>query len=144
ATDHAPHTREEKNNSYFNAPSGGPMVQHALVAMLEAMHQGRITIDRVVEKMSHAPAVCFELENRGFLRKGYHADLALVRLNDPWTVTPESLLYKCGWSPMEGETFRSRIIHTLVNGKVAYSNTNGLGVGTVLEDHRGQRLLFQR
>ncbi len=107
ATDHAPHQRAEKENTYFKAPSGGPLVQHFLPAMMDAVHQGRITIERMVEKMSHAPAICFELADRGFIRPGFWADVVLVDANNPWTVSPENILYKCGWSPFEGHTFGS-------------------------------------
>lgn len=138
ATDHAPHQRVEKENTYFNAPSGGPLVQHFLPAMLDAVHQGRISLERMVEKMSHAPAICFQLAERGFIRPGFWADLVLVDLNSPWTVTPENILYKCGWSPFEGHSFRSQVTHTLVNGQIVYSD------GQVNEAVRGQRLSFQR
>lgn len=122
ATDHAPHTIEEKNNTYFKAPSGGPLVQHALVAMLELVKNGKISIERAVEKLCHAPADCFRLYNRGFIKKGFQADLVLVDLNDPWTVSKENLLYKCGWSPFEGTTFSSKVKSTYVNGKLVYNN----------------------
>ena len=120
ATDHAPHTKEEKNNTYFKAPSGGPLVQHALVAMLELVKNGKITLTKAVEKLCHAPADCFRLYNRGFIKKGYQADLVLVDLNDSWTVSKENLLYKCGWSPFEGTTFSSKVKTTFVNGVVVY------------------------
>jgi dihydroorotase len=120
ATDHAPHTKEEKNNSYFNAPSGGPLVQHALVAMLELVKNGKIKLEKAVEKLCHAPADCFRLYNRGFIKKGYQADLVLVDLNDPWTVSKDNILYKCGWSPFEGTTFSSKIKTTFVNGEKVY------------------------
>lgn len=122
ATDHAPHTIEEKNNTYFKAPSGGPLVQHALVAMLELVKNGKISMERAVEKLCHAPADCFRLYNRGFIKKGFQADLVLVDLNDPWTVSKENLLYKCGWSPFEGTTFSSKVKSTYVNGKLVYNN----------------------
>ena len=121
-TDHAPHTIEEKNNSYFNAPSGGPLVQHALVAIMEAYHNGVISLEKIVEKMCHNPAILFDVEKRGYLREGYFADLVIVNPNNPWTVTKDNILYKCGWSPFEGTTFRSRISHTFVNGKLVYNN----------------------
>lgn len=120
ATDHAPHTKEEKNNSYFNAPSGGPLVQHALVAMLELVKNGKIKLEKAVEKLCHSPAECFRLYNRGFIKKGYQADLVLVDLNDPWTVSKDNILYKCGWSPFEGTTFSSKIKTTFVNGEKVY------------------------
>jgi len=107
ATDHAPHTLEEKNNSYFKTPSGGPMVQHSLVAMLELYHRKKISLEKVVEKMCHAPADCFRVEKRGYVRKGYYADLVLVDMNTSWLVEKSNLLYKCGWSPFEGQTFHS-------------------------------------
>ena len=110
ATDHAPHTSEEKSNPYWSAPSGGPLIQHSLVAMLDFVKEGRISIERVAEKMSHAVAECFQIEQRGFIRKGYFADLVLVDLNTPTTVTKDSLLYKCGWSPFEGHQFSSSIV----------------------------------
>ena len=138
ATDHAPHTLEEKNNSYFNAPSGGPLVQHALAAMLEFYHQGKISLEKVVEKMCHAPAVCFQLEGRGFIKKGYAADLVLLDLHSPWQVSKDNILYKCGWSPFEGTTFKSKVTHTWINGHLAYQN------GQFDESQKGQRLLFNR
>ena len=138
ATDHAPHTLEEKNNTYFNAPSGGPLVQHALPAMLSFAHQGKIGLEKVVEKMCHSPAICFQIENRGFIREGYFADLVLVDLNKPCRVNKDNILYKCGWSPFEGETFNAQITHTLVNGNIAYEN------GGFDEAQRGMRLTFDR
>lgn len=138
ATDHAPHTLEEKDNTYFKAPSGGPLVQHALPAMLEFYHQGKMTLPKIVEKMCHAPAVCFQIENRGFIREGYAADLVLIDLNKPWQVKKDNILYKCGWSPFEGITFQSSITHTWVNGHLAYLN------GYFDESQKGQRLLFNR
>lgn len=138
ATDHAPHTLEEKNNTYFKAPSGGPLVQHALTAMLELSYEGRISIEKVVEKMCHAPADCFRVERRGYIREGYHADLVLVNLNDPWKVTRENVLSKCGWSPFEGQIFHARVTHTFVSGHLAYNN------GSFDESVKGQRLLFER
>ncbi len=122
ATDHAPHTREEKKNVYTKAPSGGPLVQHALPAMLQFYHQGKISLEKIVEKMCHNPAILFEIENRGFIREGYKADLVLVDLNAPWAVQPGNILYKCGWSPFEGTTFKSRVTHTFVNGNLVYRN----------------------
>ncbi|GAB4430946.1 MAG: dihydroorotase [Bacteroidia bacterium] len=138
ATDHAPHTFEEKQQIYTQAPSGGPLVQHALVAMLELASQGVLSIERVVEKMCHAPAVCFQLAERGFLREGYWADLVIVDPEAPWTVAPGNILYKCGWSPMEGLTFAHQVRSTLVNGELAYHQ------GAFNERVRGQRLLFDR
>ncbi|MBI2269981.1 MAG: dihydroorotase [Bacteroidetes bacterium] len=138
ATDHAPHTIEEKKQSYLKAPAGGPMVQHSLVAMLELSKRGKITIEKVVEKMSHAVADCFQIEARGYIREGYFADLVLVDLNASWQVDRSNVLYKCGWSPLEGETFHSKVTHTFVNGHLAYEN------GVFDESKKGQRLLFQR
>jgi len=122
ATDHAPHTMEEKKNVYTKAPSGGPLVQHALPALLEMHHKGRITLEKLVEKMCHNPAILFQIEKRGFIKEGYFADLVLVDLHHPWTVKKDNILYKCGWSPFEGTTFKSRITHTFVNGTLAYKN----------------------
>ncbi len=124
ATDHAPHTKEEKKNVYTKAPSGGPLVQHALPAMLQFYHQGKITLEKIVEKMCHNPAILFQIENRGFIREGYKADLVLVDLNAPWSVQPGNILYKCEWSPFEGTTFKSRVTHTFVNGNLVYKNFN--------------------
>lgn len=136
ATDHAPHTREEKQRPYFQAPSGGPLVQHSLVAMLEFYHQKKITLEKIAEKMSHAPATLFRIKDRGFIREGSYADLALVDLNDPWEVTRENLLYKCGWSPFDGNIFHARVTHTFVNGHLAYEH------GKLNESAKGQRLEF--
>lgn len=138
ATDHAPHLLEEKENSYFKAPSGGPLVQHSLVAMLEMHHQGKIALERVVEKMSHNPAILFQIKERGFIREGYFADLVLVDFNKPWTVAKENILAKCGWSPFEGQEFRSSVTHTFVSGHLAYEN------GMFSHTQMGQRLLFDR
>ncbi len=137
ATDHAPHTFEEKNNTYFNAPSGGPLVQHALVSMLEHHHDDKISLEKIVEKTSHAPADCFNVKNRGYIREGYHADLVLVDLDKKWTVDKSNILYKCGWSPFEGVTFSSKVSHTIVNGNVVYADDK------VIEGINGQRLLFE-
>jgi len=122
ATDHAPHTLEEKKNNYTKAPSGGPLVQHALSAMLEMYHRNKISLERVVEKMCHNPAILFEVEKRGYIKEGYFADLVLVDLNNPYTVKKDNILYKCGWSPFEGTTFKSRITHTFINGNLAFEN----------------------
>jgi len=122
ATDHAPHTIEEKNNVYTKAPSGGPLVQHALVAMLEMYHKGKISIEKIVEKMCHNPSILFQIEKRGYIKKGYFADLVLVDLNKPWTVKKDNVLYKCGWSPFEGTTFKSRVTHTFLNGTAVYKD----------------------
>ncbi|MGE5317263.1 MAG: dihydroorotase [Chloroflexota bacterium] len=136
ATDHAPHTKDEKSKPYLNCPSGGPLVQHSLVAMLEKAKLGEIAIELVVEKMCHTPAKIFRVERRGFIRTGYHADLVLVDPNLSWTVSKENILYKCGWSPFEGVTFNSMITHTFVGGHLAYEN------GTFDESVKGKRLMF--
>lgn len=138
ATDHAPHTIEEKKNIYTKAPSGGPLVQHALVAMLENYHRGVISLEKIVQKMCHNPAILFQIKNRGFIKKGFKADLVLVDLHAPWTVNKSNILYKCGWSPFEGFTFKSRITHTLVNGKVVYNNSK------FAKSSHAQRLEFNR
>ncbi len=122
ATDHAPHTIEEKNNVYTKAPSGGPLVQHALVAMLEMHHKGKISVEKIVEKMCHNPAILFQVEKRGYIKKGFFADLVLVDLNKPWTVKKDNILYKCGWSPFEGTTFKSRVTHTFLNGTLVFND----------------------
>ena len=137
-TDHAPHTLSEKSNDYFKAPSGGPLVQHSLAVMLELWHQKIFSIEKIVEMMCHNPAMAFKIKKRGFLREGYKADLCLVNPDSPWTVTKGNLLYKCGWSPFEDVTFRSKVVKTFVNGTVVYDN------GVINEDHRGQRLSFDR
>ncbi len=136
ATDHAPHTREEKQRPYFQAPSGGPLVQHSLVAMLEFYHQKKITLEKIAEKMSHHPAILFRVKERGFIREGYHADAVLVDLNHPWEVSRENLLYKCGWSPFDGNIFHARVTHTFVNGHLAYER------GKLDESQKGKRLEF--
>ena len=136
ATDHAPHTLEEKNQSYAKAPSGGPLVQHALLAMLEKSKEGAISIERVVEKMAHAPAVLFRIDKRGFLREGYHADVVLVNPNKQTMVTKNNLLYKCGWSPFEGVSFSNAIDKTFVSGNLVYDNDQ------LIENSLGQRMLF--
>jgi dihydroorotase len=138
ATDHAPHTWDEKQNTYLKAPSGGPLVQHALPAMMEHVKNGAITIERMVEKMCHAPAICFQMENHGFIREGYAADLVLVNPKNNWTVSKENILYKCGWSIFEGTTFSSSITYTFVNGNLAYSN------GKLNDSVLGKRLTFNR
>ncbi len=138
ATDHAPHTIEEKQNPYFQAPSGGPMVQHSLTAMLEFYHQNKISIEKIVEKMCHVPADIFQVKNRGYLREGYWADLCLVDLNSPWHVDKDNILYKCGWSPFENHLFHSRVTHTFVNGHLAYDN------GCLDESRTGMVLAFDR
>ncbi len=138
ASDHAPHTLEEKSNSYCKSPSGGPLVQHALPAMLEFAKEGKMSITKVVEKMCHNPAICFKVENRGFIKEGYFADLVIVDLNNPWQVNKENILYKCGWSPFEKEIFNAKITHTLVNGHIVYEN------GKFNESKNGMRLTFDR
>ncbi len=138
ATDHAPHTLEEKQQVYTMAPSGGPLVQHAVVAMFEAFHQGKISVEKIIEKMAHNPAKIFKIEKRGFVKVGYYADLVIVNPNMPWNVSKDNILAKCGWSPFEGETFRSRITHTFVNGQLVYQNFK------VNEVPFGKRLLFDR
>jgi dihydroorotase len=138
ATDHAPHTLSEKQNTYLSAPSGGPLVQHSLVAMLEFYHQKKISLQQVVTKMCHNVAELFQIEKRGFIREGYFADLVLVDLNSPWTVTKSSILAACGWSPFEGVSFQSKVTHTFVNGQMVFEN------GNINESIRGQRLLFIR
>lgn len=138
ATDHAPHTLEEKDNTYFSAPSGGPLVQHQLPALLDLHHQGVFSLEKIVEKTSHAVADLFEIDRRGYLREGYYADLVLVDLDAPQKVTKESLLYKCGWSPFEGHTFRSQVKHTFVSGQQVYEE------GQVIEGAPGERMQFLR
>lgn len=139
ATDHAPHTLEEKEGTYLNAPSGGPLVQHALVALLELYHKEKISLEKIVEKTAHNPAILFQIKDRGFIREGYKADLVLVDLNAPWIVKKENILYKCGWSPFEGNIFKSRVISTMVNGVLVYENSK-------LRANRGnpERLSFNR
>jgi dihydroorotase len=138
ATDHAPHTLEEKNNKYASAPSGGPLVQHALPALLNKCKEGKITIEKIVEKMCHNPAKLFQIEKRGYIKKGYYADLVLVDTNSPWTVTRENVLYKCGWSPFEGTTFQSKISRTFVNGHLMYDQ------GKFNDTIKGKRITFDR
>lgn len=138
ATDHAPHTEEEKDNTYFKAMSGGPLVQHSLNVMLELHHQGKISLEKIVEKMCHTPADIFNVAKRGYIRKGYYADLALVDMNQKWEVNKENILYKCKWAPFEGQTFHSKVTHTIVNGNIVYKN------GEFNESVKGQRLKFNR
>jgi dihydroorotase len=138
ATDHAPHTIEEKKNKYFQAPSGGPLIQHSLVAMMEFVHRKKISIEKMVQKMSHNVAILFEIEKRGFIREGYYADLVLVNPNQPWQVNKSNILAKCGWSPFEGNTFQSAITHTWVSGHLAYIE------GKFDESKKGERLTFTR
>lgn len=138
ATDHAPHTEEEKKNNYFKAPSGGPLVQHSLPAMLEFYHSGEMKLEQIVEKMSHAVAECFQVAERGFIREGYFADLVIVDLHNEWTVNKNNIYYKVGWSPFEGITFRSKVLKTIVNGEIVFDE------GKFNEDYRGKRLSFNR
>ena len=138
ATDHAPHTFEEKSKPYLEAPSGGPLVQHALVALLEMYHQNKISLEKIVEKTSHTVADLFQIEKRGYIREGYFADLVLVDLNKTWEVNKSNILYHCGWSPFEGNKFQSKIIKTFVNGHLAYDN------GQFDESKKGMRLAFER
>lgn len=136
ATDHAPHTVEEKKQPYFKAPSGGPMLQHSLVAMMELCHRKKISAEKIVEKMCHNPAKIFRIKDRGFIREGYKADLCILNPDKPWTVGKENILYKCGWSPFEGVTFQSRVEYTIVNGTIVYNE------GIINDNHRGEKLLF--
>lgn len=138
ATDHAPHTLEEKEHSYFKAASGGPLVQHSLVAMLELYHQKKITLEEIVNKMCHTPADIFQIDKRGYIREGYWADLVLVDLQNPWTVHKNNILYKCKWSPFEGQRFNSKITHTIVNGNIVFNQ------GQFNEEIKGIRLKFNR
>ena len=138
ATDHAPHTLEEKNNSYFKAPSGGPLVQHSLVAMLEMSKKGFIRIEKVIQKMCHTPADLFRIEKRGYIREGYFADLVLIDPNKNWTVSTDNILYKCGWSPFEGTEFSNKVVSTFVNGKEVFKNDK------VIETSSGARISFKR
>ncbi len=138
ATDHAPHTLEEKRQVYTKSPSGAPMVQHALPALIEFYKKDKISLEKIVEKTAHNPAILFQINKRGFIREGYYADLVLIDLAKPWTVNKDNILYKCGWSPLEGTTFTSRITHTFVNGNIIYKN------GVFNDEIKGQRLEFDR
>ncbi len=138
ATDHAPHTMQEKDNPYTLAPSGGPMVQHSLPVMLEFYHRGIIPIETIIQKMCHAPADIFQIMDRGYIREGFCADLVIIDPNDPWTVNKQNILYKCGWSPLEGTNLRSRVTHTFVNGHLVFDN------GIFNESKRGKALEFNR
>lgn len=138
ATDHAPHTIAEKEQSYLKAPSGGPLVQHALPALFEMYHQKKITLEKIAEKTAHNVATCFNIDRRGFIREGYWADLVLVNLNDPFKVTRQNVLYKCGWSPFEGQTFQAEVTHTFVSGNLAYQK------GRFMTRENGKRLAFNR
>jgi dihydroorotase len=138
ATDHAPHTLEEKDNTYFKAPSGGPMVQHSLVSMLELTKMNKITVEKVIEKMCHAPADLFQIDKRGYIKEGYYADLVLINPNKSWEVNKDNILYKCGWSPMEGQIYSHKIEKTFVNGHLVYNN------GLIDESIKGESLKFNR
>jgi dihydroorotase len=137
ATDHAPHTFHEKQNHYFKAPSGGPLVQHSVTAMLEFYHQGKMSLETIVQKIAHNPAVLFRIQDRGFIREGYFADLVLVDLNAPWQVGKANILAQCGWSPFEDYTFTAQVTHTFVSGHLAYEN------GRIIDDKKGKRLSFR-
>ncbi|GJM33286.1 MAG: dihydroorotase [Saprospiraceae bacterium] len=138
ATDHAPHTWDEKQQSYFKAPSGLPLVQHALNVMLEFYHRGQISLERIIEKMCHAPAICFQIDGRGYLDEGCWADLSIVDMEKKWTVAKDNIFYKCGWSPLEGREFTGKVETTLVNGHVAFQQ------GQFFDEFMGQRLAFIR
>lgn len=138
ATDHAPHLLSEKENPYMSAPSGGPLVQHALPAMLEKHLEGVISLEKIVEKMCHNPAKLFDIDKRGYIKEGYFADLVVVSLNDPWRVSKENIVYKCGWSPFEGSSFKASVTHTFVNGHLAYEN------GKLSDKRYAKRLTFNR
>lgn len=138
ATDHAPHTIEEKRNSYFKSPSGGPLIQHTLVVMLELWQRKIFSLVKIVEMMCHNPAILFNIRDRGFIREGYKADLCLIDPASPWIVSKDNILYKCGWSPFEGTTFNSKVVRTFVNGTIVYDN------GVINNEYRGQRLMFDR
>lgn len=138
ATDHAPHTIAEKEQTYINAPSGGPLIQHTLQAMIECYLQGKITLENVVQKMCHNPAILFDIDRRGFIREGFWADLVIVDMNNPQTVSKENILYKCNWSPFEGYTFKTSIDATIVSGHLTYQN------GVFNESKKGERLRFIR
>lgn len=138
ATDHAPHTIEEKNNSYLTAPSGGPLVQHSLVGMMEKYEQGLISLEQIVQKMCHNPAILFDISDRGYLREGYYADITVVAPNSKWMVSKENIAYKCGWSPFEGVEFSNRVTHTFVNGHLGYQN------GEFSVQRNAKRLQFNR
>lgn len=138
ATDHAPHTWQEKQQSYFKAPSGLQLVQHSLQLMLDFHHQQKISLEKIIEKMCHAPADCFQVKNRGYLREGYFADIAIVDIQKEYTITNQNILYKCGWSPLENKTFKGEVTQTFVNGNLVYNN------GLFDESKKGQRLLFSR
>jgi len=138
ATDHAPHTQEEKQNPYTSCPSGGPLVQHSLVSMLDAYHEQKISLEKIVQKMCHNPAILFDIHKRGYIREGYYADLVIFDIKSPWKVSKDNLLYLCNWSPFENKTFKSRVLYTLVNGNLVFSN------GKIIESGMGMKLKFDR
>jgi dihydroorotase len=138
ATDHAPHTWEEKSQPYSQAPSGLPLVQHSLDVMLDFYRQGKITLEKIAEKMCHAPAIAFKVRERGFLEEGYWADLSIVDLDQSWQVQKDNILYKCGWSPLEGTVFQGKVLTTIVSGHLAWHE------GKFNEARMGERLLFER
>lgn len=145
ATDHAPHTREEKLNPYLEAPSGIPLIQHSLNMMLEFYQQGIIRLEKIIEKMCHAPAICFGIKNRGFIKEGYAADLVLIDLEEKWKIDKSNILYKCNWSPLEGQNVKSKVTHTIVNGNLVYKNdTPGFSNAVFFDEQPGQRLLFNK
>ncbi|WP_338409601.1 dihydroorotase [uncultured Flavobacterium sp.] len=138
ATDHAPHTQKEKSGTYFKSMSGGPLVQHALPAMLNLFHEGKISLEKIVEKMSHNVAEIYRIKERGYIREGYYADLVMIDLNNIWMVSPKNILYKCQWSPLENQLFKSKIVKTFVNGTLVYDN------GVFNESKSGSRLKFSK
>ena len=138
ATDHAPHTIYEKQNPYTSCPSGGPLVQHSLVSMLDGYHNEKITLENIVQKMCHNPAILFDIDKRGFIREGFYADLVIFDIKNPWKVSKDNLMYKCNWSPFENKSFSSRVLHTLVNGNIVFSN------GKIIESEMGMKINFDR
>ena len=138
ATDHAPHTIYEKQNPYTSCPSGGPLVQHSLVSMLDGYHNEKITLEKIVQKMCHNPAILFDIDKRGFIREGFYADLVIFDIKNPWKVSKDNLMYKCNWSPFENKSFRSRVLYTLVNGNIVFSN------GKIIESAMGMKINFDR
>ena len=138
ATDHAPHTIYEKQNPYTSCPSGGPLVQHSLVSMLDGYHNEKITLENIVQKMCHNPAILFDIDKRGFIREGFYADLVIFDIKNPWKVSKDNLMYKCNWSPFENKSFKSRVLHTLVNGNIVFSN------GKIIESAMGMKINFDR
>ena len=138
ATDHAPHTIEEKLNPYTLCPSGGPLVQHSLVSMIESYHEEKISLEKIVQKMCHNPAILFDVNRRGFIREGFYADLVIFDINNPWKVSNENLMYKCNWSPFENKIFKSRILYTLVNGNIVFSH------GKIIDSDMGMKINFDR